>query len=80
MTKTIKGNAYSITTNEFGWGVVSLAAKTDRFHRSYQVFRASNGAPVRCSCPDQTNRGGVCKHMNAIIEEYMPSNPNPEEN
>lgn len=67
----IKGHVYSLTTNEFGWGIVRMTERTDRFHKNYQVFRGDNGAPRSCTCPDWTRRNGVCKHMNAVLDVYF---------
>lgn len=67
----VKGHIYSLTDNEFGWGLVRMTKRTDRFSGGYQVFRGGNGAPRACSCPDWARRNGVCKHMNAVLDLYF---------
>lgn len=62
------GDEYSITTHEDGWKLVRMVKRTDRFHRNYFVVRGDNGAPRSCSCADWYYRGGVCKHMNAVLD------------
>ena len=68
---SVKGDEYSITTTEAGWKLVRMVEKTDRFHRKYVIVRGSNGAPRSCSCADWVYRGGVCKHMNAVLDMMM---------
>ena len=67
----IKGHIYSLTENDYGWGVTRMTERTDRFHKSYQVTRGENGTPKACSCPDWAHRNGVCKHMNAVLNVYF---------
>lgn len=54
---------YLFTRNAFGWGVVCLSSPTDRFHRSYQVYTAADGSPLRCSCPHCVETQAWCKHL-----------------
>lgn len=74
---TLKGAPYVFTKNDQGWGVVAASSPTDRFHRSYQVTCDENGNPVKCSCPDNFYRGGVCKHMQGVQQINTSS---PQEN
>lgn len=59
----IKGVPYAFNRNAFGWGVVCLSSPTDRFHRSYQVYTAADGSPLRCSCPHCVETQAWCKHL-----------------
>jgi uncharacterized Zn finger protein len=65
----IKGQVYTVTENEWGWQVTCNKDTS----RTYAVFRACNGAPARCSCPSFVHRGGICKHMEAVLDLQMPS-------
>ena len=71
----IKGEEYTITRTETGWTVTKTEHRIDRITHSHQVVAASNGCPASCTCPDQFHRGGVCKHMNAVLALYSPGEP-----
>lgn len=74
MTKPARINigdqCYLVTPNEWGWRVTCCK---DMGGRSYEVFRADNGGPCRCTCPDHHYRGNFCKHMKAIVDFIPPS-------
>ena len=77
--RDINGKPYTMTRNEWGWGVVANESPTDRFHRSYQLYCDKAGEPIRCSCPDcfhkmktvGLGRNNWCKHMRAVEEENV---------
>ncbi len=62
--RTINGKPYTFIPNRDGYGVCAATSKTDRFHRSYQVYclnepcpegcdakEHATGRPYKCSCP-----------------------------
>lgn len=79
MSKTIHrmigDTPYYFTPNEFGWGVTSAEKRTDRFHRTYQVWTDANGRPTRCSCPHCFHTTAWCKHLKAVEEIYREQHP-----
>ena len=73
--RLISGKPYYLTPNEFGWGVTSAEKRTDRFHRTYQVWTDQKGRPVRCSCPHCFHQSMWCKHLKAVEEVYREQHP-----
>lgn len=69
----VKGEPYNLTEDENGWVLTRMVKREDRFYRCYHIWKGTNGAPTGCTCPDQSYRGGVCKHMSAVLELYLGS-------
>lgn len=67
---TINGEPYRITPNEFGWAITNTTTRINNIGRSYQVFASkTDGRPESCSCPHQTHKGVICKHMAEIARQ-----------
>ncbi len=60
---TIAGVPYLFTRNAHGWRVTALESRTDRLHRSYQVYTTESGTPLKCSCAHCAKAGAWCKHL-----------------
>lgn len=63
LRRFIKGEPYLFTRNADGWGVCPTGKKTDRFHRSYQVYTRDDLRPLRCSCANCVRGEMWCKHL-----------------
>jgi len=70
LKRIIKGVSYLFRWHpEFShWGVSAGEKRTDRFWRHYAVVVSPGGTPIRCSCPDHSERGRRCKHMREVDE------------
>jgi hypothetical protein len=73
----IKGATYGVRKTWRGWRVYPLEGKIQRTQRNYEVHTDPTGQATRCTCPDNTYRGGVCKHMAAInaLEDQTNDHP-----
>ena len=75
LVREINGKPYFFTRNKYGWGVTSAEKRTDRFHRSYQVWCDGSGRPMMCSCPHCHKACMWCKHLKAVEALYREQNP-----
>lgn len=66
MKTMINGQPYTITPNEFGYGVTNTSSRANNIGRSYLVQVDKAGRPSSCSCPHHSKKHVVCKHMVAI--------------